>query len=376
MASAAREEGEGKGALCAEPAFADLSLDVSNESSTRLTTVAAARALFPPFSALPASASFTVSVVSGGITNQLYRVEGPGGESCLVRRFGDRTDLVINRSQENAVVATLTELSFGPKAYGCVRNGRVEEFLKGRNMRAEDMVDPTLMPLVGARLAELHALELPGLERQPQTWATLDGWMRTAMACDFSDSPERQRAFDALGLDRLRRSVLEYRELLAASGAADDERHACFAHNDLLSGNVMLDREPGGDEPPTVTFIDYEYGAYGYRGFDVANHFLECCGFECEWDRFPDERLRRAFFGGYARQAGGDGCPPTDELLREAEAWLPMPHAWWAFWAVVQARHSPIDFDFLAYAGQRAAGYWLHRERGERACRAGSPPQQ
>lgn len=43
-----------------------------------------------------------------------------------------------------------------------------------------------------------------------------------------------------------------------------------FAHNDLQYGNIM-DTYDG-----YVTLIDYEYGGYNYRGFDIGNFF-------CEW---------------------------------------------------------------------------------------------
>lgn len=46
-----------------------------------------------------------------------------------------------------------------------------------------------------------------------------------------------------------------------------------FAHNDLLLGNVIYNKDEG-----TVAFIDYEYATYNYRGFDIANHFNEFVG--------------------------------------------------------------------------------------------------
>ena len=48
-----------------------------------------------------------------------------------------------------------------------------------------------------------------------------------------------------------------------------------LCHNDLLSGNVLLSL-PAGEEDktePTVTIIDFEYGAHNYIAYDFANHF-------------------------------------------------------------------------------------------------------
>ncbi len=35
-----------------------------------------------------------------------------------------------------------------------------------------------------------------------------------------------------------------------------------------------------------IYIIDYEYGSYNYRGYDVANHFNEHVGFECDYSLY------------------------------------------------------------------------------------------
>lgn len=46
-----------------------------------------------------------------------------------------------------------------------------------------------------------------------------------------------------------------------------------FCHNDLQEGNILMkENQPGG---LSLCLIDYEYCAYNYRGFDIANHFVE-----------------------------------------------------------------------------------------------------
>lgn len=46
-----------------------------------------------------------------------------------------------------------------------------------------------------------------------------------------------------------------------------------YAHNDLLLGNVLYNQEQ-----ENVVFIDYEYTAFNYQAFDIANHFAEFAG--------------------------------------------------------------------------------------------------
>ena len=33
-------------------------------------------------------------------------------------------------------------------------------------------------------------------------------------------------------------------------------------------------------------FIDFEYGSYSYRVYDIANHFHECVGFDCDYNLY------------------------------------------------------------------------------------------
>ena len=46
-----------------------------------------------------------------------------------------------------------------------------------------------------------------------------------------------------------------------------------FSHNDINTGNILVREDPSSWDP--VVFIDYEFAAYNYRAFDIANHFNE-----------------------------------------------------------------------------------------------------
>lgn len=70
-----------------------------------------------------------------------------------------------------------------------------------------------------------------------------------------------------------------------------------FGHNDLLSGNILILQQPGfdpasPDRTGRVVFIDYEYGAYTFRDFDIGNHFTEYAGFDGNYDRCVPAFLR------------------------------------------------------------------------------------
>lgn len=48
-----------------------------------------------------------------------------------------------------------------------------------------------------------------------------------------------------------------------------------FSHNDLQEGNILITNDSINSDQPNLVLIDYEYCSYNYRGFELANHFLE-----------------------------------------------------------------------------------------------------
>src|SRR5690606_37849816 len=90
-------------------------------------------------------------------------------------------------------------------------------------------------------------------------------------------------------------------------GRTGDGVGVVFGHCDLLSGNVIVLPSPpssssvvdgsgdgSGDDIDTpshpkteVAFIDYEYATPCERAFDLANHFSEYAGFECDYSLLP-----------------------------------------------------------------------------------------
>ena len=128
-----------------------------------------------------------------------------------------------------------------------------------------------------------------------------------------------------------------------------------FCHNDLLSGNIIYN-----PEQDDCHFIDYEYGCFSFRGFDIGNHFCEYAGFDCEWDRFPNDDYIRNWLQVYLRhspQTNGEYPESIESMLYEVKAFSVAAHFFWAVWALVQAQVSEIDFDYFDYAVMRLAEF-------------------
>jgi ethanolamine kinase len=305
----------------------------------------------------------TVTVVLGGITNQLFRLACEPLEPLLIRVYGANTEVVIDRESENRLFADLSRRGFAPVYHGRFENGRVEGWCAGfRALTPPELGTAPMRRLIAQRLWELHSFPPP--TPTPRMWRTLGGWMNAALTVHFDGRDYVRR--QALNLGRYAeflKRLKQYEqgpltdEATAAGGAV--ALRPVAAHNDLLAGNVLTNRAQD-----RVRFIDYEYGATAPAAFDVANHFCEYAGFDSDFAAgFPSRTDRHDFIHWYL----GSQYTPTDvaAFSRIVEFYVLPDHLWWGTWAVVQARYSPIDFDYLDYARLRLAGFELHlREFG------------
>lgn len=121
------------------------------------------------------------------------------------------------------------------------------------------------------------------------------------------------------------------------------------------------------------------YLPYVSRCFCLHDMFLcvQHAGFDSDFAKsYPTVETQKAHITAYVKAvmaAEGSGSSSTTspcsddeafiEAVRvEADRWALPSHMSWAAWAVVQARYSPIDFDFIGYARLRLTGYQLHKD--------------
>lgn len=158
-----------------------------------------------------------------------------------------------------------------------------------------------------------------------------------------------------------------------------------FGHCDLLSGNVIiqppdhLSNPKPGSRPEIVSFIDYEYAAPAPIAFDLANHFSEWGGFQCDYSLLPTRKIRRAFIEEYVVSYAKHTalCENSEQyyverLAQEVDIFRGIPGLYWGIWALIQASISQIDFDYASYAEVRLKEYW--DSRGARQEDGSTPP--
>ncbi|XXG55881.1 hypothetical protein AAC387_Pa03g3440 [Persea americana] len=299
---------------------------------------------------------FSVETVSGGITNLLLKVsvreDNRDDVIITVRLYGPNTEYVIDRKRELKAIHYLSAAGFGAELLGIFGNGMVQSFINARTLSPSDMSKPKLVAEIARQLRKFHEVVIPG-SKEPQLWNDVLNFLDKASALTFDDT-EKQAKYNTISFDEIRDAIRELKDLTDLLNAP-----VVFAHNDLLSGNLMLNDDEG-----KLYFIDFEYGSYSYRGYDIANHFNEYAGFDCDFSLYPDKDAQYYFFRNYL-QPDKPLAVPSEELEAlyiETNSFRLASHLYWALWGLIQAKMSPIDFDYLGYFFLRYSEYERQKE--------------
>ncbi|CAN6456141.1 unnamed protein product [Victoria cruziana] len=299
---------------------------------------------------------FDVETVSGGITNLLLKVsvtEDNGKATVFtVRIYGPNTEYVIDRSRELQAIYHLSAAGFGAKLLGIFGNGMVQSYINARTLSPLDMGKPKLAAEIARQLHIFHKVEVPG-SKEPQLWNDIIKFFNRASDLKFDDR-DKQMKYDTISFSKIRDEINELEAITCRLNAP-----VVFAHNDLLAGNLMLN-----EDEDKLYFIDFEYGSYSYRGYDIANHFNEYAGFDCDYNLYPEECSQYHFFRHYLSPDKPDEASNEDleTLYVETSSYALASHLYWALWALIQAKVSPIDFDYLGYFFLRYNEYERNKE--------------
>ncbi|TPX74555.1 hypothetical protein CcCBS67573_g04174 [Chytriomyces confervae] len=277
-------------------------------------------------------------------------------ETVLIRTYGKGTDAIIDRKQEMINMIVLSRSGMSPKLYARFSNGIVYGYVEGVPFSVEDMRDSHKSLLVAGHLANWHNVDASDvMKTSPKLFGTLNQWL-DVIPKRFS-KPAVDASFRSfITIDRLRKEVAQLQVELTKVNAP-----IVFSHCDLLTGNIIFNKEKD-----RVDFIDYEYGSYNPRGFDIGNHFCEYAGFDCEWSLYPDESFQKVWLRRYLETANGsESSPVTEEqvsmLYAEVNKYALAAHLYWGIWALVQAEISDLDFDYAGYSKLRIDEYFRRK---------------
>jgi len=260
--------------------------------------------------------SIIISVLKGGITNRLYRVQSEKGD-LAVRIYGDKTEMFIDRDNEADAIGKMACLGVSPKLvkYLPAEKITIVDFITGgytltnsdflKEELAEKAIDAVRAIHQSGSVFKRIFNPMNGIEK-----------MNAILAEIGASYPE----FDIKGtLSRLR-------GLSAAIGIKEGQYTPC--HNDLLADNFIL--SPAGD----IQLIDWEYAGMAPKYYDIADMFQEI---------LAPEKTEKALIKYYC-----EDCELA-EHTRMINLFKPFPDIFWFLWSMVQNRVSKINFDFYSY---------------------------
>lgn len=305
-------------------------------------------------SLIPAwTASETINTrVSGGITNTIYRAHqiSKPETAVLVRVFGGEDVFSAEaRCRENQIYNVLSEKGVAPKLLGIFGNGRLENWVNARSITLDEMTAKHVGIGVAKRMAQLHKVDnIPcfspnGIANQVQLWGVLEQWAEEAR--QFG----KEGRFQNIDVENCFSYLKVVKERLKALGSP-----VVFAHNDLLCGNILVSSEDRNE----ITLVDFEYGGYNYRGFDIGNYFCEAMGGTIDGhvypSKYPTDAFRREFCEVYLSTCGEEcSSDKAEMLMAEAKKFEQAVHLYWGFWGLVESVGSTVDFPYETFAEQR-----------------------
>lgn len=188
------------------------------------------------------------------MTNAVFFISSPsipGVRTVLLRIYGPSSGALISRPRELHTLHVLSsQYHIGPRIYGTFENGRLEEYFESTTLTAADLRDPTISRWIGARMAELHSVDIEAVEdTSPETRGEGKGWeigatknVRTWLdiAVEVLQLPNVPSSVkEELNIDAFREEWNAYIVWLKEKDDRNAGSRRVFAHNDAQYGNLL-----------------------------------------------------------------------------------------------------------------------------------------
>jgi len=342
--------------------------------------------------------SLKIFKVSGSLTNAVFFISCSLNlaPTLLLRIYGPSSGSLISRPRELHTLHVLSsQYHIGPRVYGTFENGRVEEYFDSVTLTAADLRVKQISQWIGARMAELHSVDIDAVEQtsplDPRSkgkgWEigvkkNVKSWLgpaRGVLALPFLANAIRKE----LDLDSFSEDWNRYMKWLSEIERIEGASRTVFAHNDAQYGNLLklTKLPPGTAEHRQLIVVDFEYASPNPAAFDIANHFHEWTAnyhgsvpHVLNPSLYPTHEERRNFYLAYLEHSAPRPSAATQlsesarelelqKLDRQVSLWSPASHAMWAVWGLVQAREDleaeveAPEFDYIGYAKCRFEGF-------------------
>lgn len=182
-------------------------------------------------------------------------------------------------------------------------------------------------------------------------------------------SPNRSNSCDHMNNNSLSSSSSRKRSYSGNNEDCDLES----TRDSVLSGNSQTYSDICD---PDLMIIDFEYCAYNFRGFDLANHFVEwTLDYRCneypffyhKKDQYPTVEQQERFIISYLTELASavedyrPSAAEIDQLKEEVRCFTLISHFFWTLWSIVNV-HQEIEFGYWAYGECRIKEYFAGKE--------------
>ena len=217
--------------------------------------------------------NFTITELTGGITNKNYKITTSDGEAFVLRLGGNETKyLGIDRQVEYDCSRLAAHLGVAPEpiAFIAPEGYILARFISGKGIPTEEIGTEENIKHVVESMKAYHALDFfPGTF---SPFRVAEEYAKTA------------RSFNVKLPDKMDWYLEKSREIESAMyGREPLQPHPC--HNDLLNGNFINDGT-------RIRILDWEYAGMGDFFFDLGNFAIQH-----DFNDEQDEILLKAYFG-------------------------------------------------------------------------------
>eukprot|EP00899_Mesostigma_viride_P011748 jgi/Mesvir1/20574/Mv14815-RA.1 len=336
--------------------LADLRMDENKD-----TTAAASSVPHQPWDEATISRDFVEPLrrwVTSCRTLAALNLDGNGLSDAHVRQLG-------------AAWSSLQRSSSGAaKGRPVIRPGRDNYGTMGVDLMG-NIAEPSMAAKIARRMRKFHDLHVPQLKGEaPRIFGVLREYIKDVLARQLGSvlNGEQLEAYHRMHVESMHAEVDALEAIWRRRGWP-----LLYCHNDLLPFNIMFDAAK--DE---VQFIDFEYGGYNPRGYDLGYHFCEYCGMDNDFSRYPSKSEQVHFIRNYLAADGRHEvtAEEVESLYLESNLMALAAHLFVALWYLgqVDLASSGGDVDFFTMAVKRFSAYFRQtldlREEAELAKRS------
>ena len=239
--------------------------------------------------------------------------EGP--KSLLIKKYGGnilecQVVKVNSPLVQSLIFYEQSKRGWGPKLYGLMDDGRIEEFVQCHTLKQEEAFTPEMMKDIAKAYARFHSLQLPVSQEAHNLMVkillALDN-LRTelsrALEGDCIADPDARSAFNKLldfPFEKETKWINSVREKV-------QERIVFCSLDPNYLNRLVRDRPIDADGTRTI-IIDFDFSNYSERGYDLGGHFvsraLNWAGKESKCSKlpYPNESERTAFLVSYLKE--------------------------------------------------------------------------